>query len=94
MRTLVRVTIPVEIGNAKLRDGSLTAFIGATLDKLKPEAAYFFPEGGHRHAMFVVDMKDSSELAKIAEPFWAELEADVEFTPVMNLDDLKKGLGG
>jgi hypothetical protein len=39
-------------------------------------------------------MKDSSEIVKIAESFFSELNARVEFFPVMNADDLKKGLQG
>ncbi|HLG66904.1 MAG TPA: hypothetical protein VKV36_03415 [Acidimicrobiales bacterium] len=27
-----------------------------------------------------------------AEPFWIELDAEVEIVPVMNLEDLMKGL--
>ncbi len=41
----------------------------------------------------VFDLKDSSDLPRIAEPFFMGLNATVEFTPVMNADDLKAGLG-
>ena len=92
MRTLLRISIPVETGNATLKDGRLPKLIEATMAKLKPEAAYFFPDGGLRTAMFVFDMKDASEVAAIAEPFFSQLDAEVEFSPVMNADDLKKGL--
>jgi len=40
----------------------------------------------------IVDLKDSSEIAVIAEPFFSRLNAAVEILPVMNADDLKKGL--
>ena len=94
VRTLLRITIPVEAGNAAVHDGRLPNIIAANMKKLKPEAAYFFPDGGQRCAMFVFDMKDSSETAKIGESFFSELNAAVEFFPVMNADDLKKGLEG
>lgn len=40
----------------------------------------------------VFDMKDPSEMPVIAEPFFTELNAKVDFCPVMNADDLQKGL--
>jgi hypothetical protein len=92
MRTLLRVTIPVKTGNATLKDGSLPKQIEATMAQLKPEAAYFFSDGGSRTAMFVFDMKDASEVASIGEPFFMQLDAEIDFTPVMNADDLMKGL--
>lgn len=93
MRTLLRITVPVETGNAAIKDGSLPKIIGGTMEQLKPEAAYFLPDGGVRTAIMVFDMKDASEIAKIAEPIFEALNATVEFMPVMNIDDLKKGLG-
>jgi hypothetical protein len=43
-------------------------------------------------ALYIIDLKDPSEIAVIAEPFFIGLNAAVEFTPVMNADDLKKAL--
>ncbi|MCZ7584132.1 MAG: hypothetical protein M5R36_12770 [Deltaproteobacteria bacterium] len=93
MRTMLRVRVPVEAGNKAIQDGSLPKIIQATVEKLKPEAAYFFPENGVRTAMFVFDMKDTSEIPQLAESFFMGLNASVEFFPVMNGDDLQKGLG-
>ena len=64
----------------------------AAMSKLKPEAAYFFPEHGLRSAMMIFDMKDTSEIPVIAEPLFAGLNARLQLQPVMNADDLKKGL--
>ena len=90
MRTMMRMSIPVEAGNAAVNDGRLPKIIGGLMETLKPEAAYFSPEG-ERTATFVFDMKDSSQLITIVEPLFAELHAHVEFVPVMNIDDLRKG---
>ena len=92
MRTMIKITIPVEAGNKALQDGSLPQVISEALERLRPEAAYFFPDRGIRTAMMVIDVKDPSEIPSIAEPFFSRLNAAVEFTPVMNADDLKKGL--
>ena len=66
--------------------------MGATAEKLKPEATYFTTVHGKRTAMFFFDMTDSAQLPPIAELLFQELDAEVEFTPVMNAEDLKKGL--
>ena len=62
------------------------------MNKLKPEAAYFVAEYGLRSAIMFFDMKDASEIPGIAEPLFAGLNARVQLVPVMNADDLKRGL--
>ena len=93
MRTMLRVQIPVETGNATIKDGSLPNAFQALIDRLKPEAAYFFPDEGRRSALFVFDMQEASQLPSIVEPLFEQLNADVQMTPAMNLEDLRKGLG-
>jgi hypothetical protein len=86
------IVIPTETGNHAIKDGSLQKSLEAIMGKLKPEAAYFFPEHGLRSAMMIFDMKDASEIPAIAEPLFAGLNARIQLQPVMNADDLKKGL--
>lgn len=92
MRTLVRVTLPVEASNKAIMDGSLPKTIQETMGRLKPEAAYFTTIDGCRACLMVIDMKDSSEIPGIAEPFFMAFNAKVELSPVMNAEDLQKGL--
>jgi len=92
VRTLMRVTIPVEAGNTAVKSGRLPKVMNEQLARLKPEAAYFLADKGLRTAYLVVDLKDASEIPSLAEPFFMEFNASVEFIPVMNADDLKKGL--
>lgn len=92
MRTMLKWTMPVETGNRAIKDGSIARVIEALSKELKPEAAYFWPENGKRTAMMVFDMADPSDIARIAEQLFLNLDAAVQFTPVMNSDDLKKGL--
>ena len=63
------------------------------MEDFKPEATYFFPENGQRSGFMIINVNDSSDLAKVAESFWFGLRADVTVTPVMNGEDLSKGLG-
>ncbi|MER7050851.1 MULTISPECIES: hypothetical protein [unclassified Streptomyces] len=92
MRVLLKATLDTEKANEAIRSGKLPELINQTLDHLKPEAAYFGPLGGRRTALMVFDMQDSSELPPTGEPFFTQLNAEVEVSPIMNADDLRKGL--
>ena len=92
MRTMLKWTVPVEAGNQAIKDGSLMRTIEELMDKLNPEAAYFLAVDGKRSGMFVFDMTDPSQIPQIAEPLFLNVNAAVEFAPVMNTDDLKKAL--
>ncbi|HUQ90495.1 MAG TPA: hypothetical protein VM120_02360 [Bryobacteraceae bacterium] len=91
MRMLLRVSIPVETGNAAAREGTLGSTIERILAELKPEAAYFFADdSGQRSGSIVFDMKDSSQIPAIAEPWFLAFNATVSLRPVMNPQDLAK----
>jgi hypothetical protein len=92
MRTMLKVSMPVETGNRAIKDGSLPKLMGSLMEQLHPEAAYFFAENGKRTALMVFDMKDAAQIPSIAEPFFMGLDAEITLTPVMNADDLKAGL--
>ena len=68
-------------------------FMQATLGRLQPEAAYFGPENGIRTAFIVFDLQDPSELPSITEPLFSTLKANIQMFPVMDREDLQKGLG-
>ncbi len=92
MRMMLRWTVPVERGNETIKDGTLSQTIESLIDELKPEAAYFWPENGERGGMMVFDMADPAQIPQIAEPLFLNVDAAVDFAPVMNADDLKKAL--
>ena len=92
MRTLLKVSMPVEQGNRALKDGSLPKTIQTLIQELRPEASYFFAEQGRRTALFVFDLKDPAQIPQVVEPLFATLNAAVEMVPVMNADELKAGL--
>jgi len=92
MRMMLRFTLPVEKGNQAFKDGSLGKTLESIMNKLKPEAAYFGPSDGKRSGMLFFDLAEPSEIVEVVEPLFLELNAAVEIVPVMNGDDLRKGL--
>jgi hypothetical protein len=89
MRMLLRVSIPVEAGNAAAKAGNLGPTIERILADLKPEAAYFFADDdGQRSGSIVFDMKDTSQIPAIAEPWFLAFNAKVSLRPIMNPQDL------
>jgi hypothetical protein len=88
----MKVIMEVVASNKAITDGSLPQLIKSTTDKIKPEATYFYTVDGCRSFFMVFDLKDPSEIPGIAEPFFMKMNAKVEFHPVMNLEDLQKGL--
>jgi hypothetical protein len=94
MRMLMTVSIPVEAGNAAVRKGNLGSTIQSILADLKPEAAYFSEEDGRRTGFIVFDMKESSQLPALAEPWFLAFNATFRVRPAMNAEDLAAGMPG
>jgi hypothetical protein len=92
MRVLAKVAIDTPTGNAAIKSGALGKVIESTIALVKPEAAYFTTDAGKRCAYFVFDLKDVSDIPMIAEPWFHELGASVDISPLMVAEDVGKGL--
>lgn len=92
MRVMLKATLDMEKGNEAIRSGKMPELMKETVERLRPEAAYFGPLGGRRTCLLVLDLQDGSQIPAIGEPFFTQLGAEVEMTPVMNAEDLQKGL--
>jgi hypothetical protein len=89
MRMLLRVSIPVEAGNASMKAGTFGPTMERILADLKPEATYFFADdNGNRSGSIVFDLQNPSQIPAIAEPWFLAFMAKVSIRPVMTAQDL------
>jgi hypothetical protein len=91
MRFVMKVRIPVDKGNEGIKGPAFGQTMKKILEEIRAEAAYFSTIDGQRGAFVVVNLDSTSEMIKVAEPFFLWLNADVEYFPVMTPEDLQKG---
>jgi hypothetical protein len=89
---MARISIPAEAGNQAIKNGTLGTVMQQAAERYKPEGMYFTTFDGRRTAYMVFELPDASGIPPFAEPFFTGLDAEVELVPVMNGDDLQKGL--
>jgi hypothetical protein len=93
MHTLIKITMSdVEAANASIKDGRFKNIVDHLSKKFSPEFTGFYAENGFRSAIFIVKMQSSSMIPSIAEPFFLNLNARVEFFPMMDMLELSEGL--
>jgi hypothetical protein len=88
MRMIMYVSMPVEVFNEAVRDGSAGAKMQKILGQQKPEAVYFTDLGGQRTGILIVDLPNASGIPALAEPWFLTFNAEVEIHPVMLPSDL------
>jgi hypothetical protein len=89
---LWKVQIPVESGNEAVKAGTVGKTIQDFAEAAKPEAMYFTLADGWRTVYAVVDMAAASDMVRLGERFFLELDASVELIPCMNAQELMAGL--
>jgi len=92
MRVLLKVCMDTEKANDAISHGTLPKLIEQSMEQIKPEAAYFTADEGERTAFLVFDLQEVSQIPVISEPFFLNLGARIDYTPLMNLEDVEKGL--
>lgn len=92
MRMMLKIQMPVEAANAAIGEGRLGKVLAATMERFKPEAAYFTTVDGDRGGFIVLDLAHPSDIPSLCEPFFNELHAKVELMPVMTPEDVQAGL--
>ncbi len=91
MRVLMKYSLPNTAGNRPRDPEMIRSRIEDLHKRVHPEASYFYPEHGHRTGLMIFDLKDPSDMPALSMAL-LEVEATVEVFPVMNLEDLKRGL--
>ncbi|MEC4019788.1 hypothetical protein [Streptomyces sp. H27-D2] len=93
MRTLMTVQIDTDAGNQALKSGGVPQVLQRLIGQTNPEVVFFSVTNGARAAYLLFDLKDPSDMPRLLEPLFSELNAKVTLSPAMNLDDLTAGLG-
>jgi len=92
MRMMLKAHMDTAAASKAIQEGRMPTVMQTMMEKLKPEAAYFGPDGGKRTAFIIFQMDDPSQLPAISEPLFSEFNARVDIFPVMDRDDLERGL--
>ena len=92
MRFLIRAKIPADSGNKMIQDPDFLKKMEDYINKVKPEASYFMPLEGQRTGAFIVNLESNDQVPAVVEPLFQWWGANVDVIPIMNFDDLKRGL--
>ena len=92
MRVMMKVRIPVEAGNAAVKSGLMRDGIREFAERAKPEAMFFTLDGGVRTMYAVLEMASSADMPRLGEPLLMGLNAGIDITPCMNVEELSEGL--
>jgi hypothetical protein len=95
MRTMLIAHIPNNEATIKMfKENSkmVSERIETIVKKLNAQAAYFGEDEGERTAFVIVDIPSADMIPVFTEPFFINLGAKVEKKPVMDIEDVKKGL--
>jgi hypothetical protein len=92
MRLMLKFSIPVERGNAAVKDGTLEQAIENLIKATKADASYFTMIDGKRGGVVFFEENDTTRLPQINEPMFAALDAAIEIVPVLTLDELRRGV--
>ncbi len=90
MKFMVKVTLPIDEGNAAILDGSIMEKMQKIVEDAQPEAVYFTAEDGQRTQYLIVNVEDAMQMPKIAEPWWLSFSADVDVKSIFTLEDMEK----
>lgn len=92
MRMLLKFQFDTAAASRAIEDGSMARINEKMFTQMQPEAAYFAIEDGVRTGYVVFDLADPAQIPAIAEPLFSAVNSKLTLIPVMNTDDLMKGL--
>lgn len=92
MRVMLRAHLDTAATSEGIKTGALQQTMKKLMEAVKPEAAYFGLHEGVRSCWMVFDLQDSSRLPALFDDLFTQFNAEIEVGPVMNAEDLAKGL--
>ncbi|MCX4719581.1 hypothetical protein ACFWB2_04705 [Streptomyces virginiae] len=92
MRVMLRAHMDTAATNEGIKTGALPLAITTLMERVKPEAAYFGLHEGVRSCWMVFDLQDSAQMPPLMEDLFLQFNAEVEVAPVMNAEELARGL--
>jgi hypothetical protein len=87
---IMLVQFPPEPFNSAVRNGTVGPKIIQIMDAIKPESVYFSERDGKRGCVLVVNVDSSSDVPRLAEPFFLNFNAEVEIRVAMTPEDLAR----
>ncbi|MER7823732.1 MULTISPECIES: DUF3303 family protein [unclassified Streptomyces] len=92
MRVMLRAHMDTVATNDGIKTGAMPQAIKKLMERVKPEAAYFGLHEGVRSCWMVFDLQDSAQMPSLMEDLFLQFNAEVEVAPVMNAEELARGL--
>ncbi|MEV7557554.1 hypothetical protein ACGFYY_11750 [Streptomyces sp. NPDC048331] len=92
MRVMLRAHMDTVATNDGIKTGAMPQAIKKLMERVKPEAAYFGLHEGVRSCWMVFDLQDSAQMPRLMEDLFLQFNAEVEVAPVMNAEELARGL--
>ena len=89
MKFIVEASFPLEPFNTYVRDGVAGERIGAVLESIMPEVAYFTDNGVGRGLLMIVDLPDMSHVPHVTEPLMLSFGASVHYRIAISSEDLR-----
>lgn len=89
MKMLLKVVMPHEPFNTLTKQGTVGKILAKTMENLKPEAAYFSLDKGHRSALMVININDPKDYVKYAEPFFLQFNAEINYEILMSPEEIR-----
>ena len=88
MKMLLKVVMPHEPFNTLTKQGTVGKTLTKIMETLKPEAAYFTLDKGHRSAIIVININDPRDYVKYAEPFFLQFNAEINYEILISPEEL------
>jgi hypothetical protein len=90
MRFLMSFKMPHEPFNKLVREGVAGQKLGRVVEETRPEQIYFTERDGFRAGVAVYEIKDTTGMCAIAEPWFLTFAAECRFSLAMSPEDLSK----